>query len=60
MLIMNDDRYAYESVMYACVLRGAAVNASAMFCVEILMYNVSLIHAYMYINNACNFLFTHQ
>ena len=47
-------------MMYACVLRGAAVNASAMFCVEILMYNVSLIHAYMYINNACNFLFTHQ
>ena len=45
-------------MMYACVLRGAAVNASAMFCVEILMYNVSLIHVYMYINNACNFLFT--
>ena len=32
-----------------------AVNT--VFCVDILMYNV---HAYMYINDACNFIYTHQ
>ena len=30
------------------------------FCVEILMHNVSLIHAYMYINNAYNLISIHQ
>ena len=33
---------------------------STLFCVEILMYNVSLIHACIYINDACNFIFTQQ
>ena len=33
----------------------------AMFCVEILMFNISLsLYAYMYINEALNFIFTHQ
>ena len=34
-----------------------------MFCVEIRMYQsfiYSLIHAYMYTNDACNFIFTDQ
>ena len=37
----------------------------AMFCVEILMYNISLyiyiyIYIYIYVNDTCNFIFTHQ
>ena len=31
----------------------------AMFCVEILMYQISVIHASVYINDACTFIFVH-
>ena len=39
---------------------SGAVNTDAMFCVEILMYITfhSFIHAYMYINDARNFIFS--
>ena len=35
-------------------------TVNMLFCVEILMYNVLLIHAYICINDACDFIFTHQ
>ena len=35
-------------------------TVNILFCVEILMYTVLLIHAYMYISDACDFIFIHQ
>ena len=46
-------------MMYGMCSSGAV---NTIFCVEILMYNVSLTHSclYVYINNACNLMSVHQ